>query len=313
MNILCVGEAMVELSLTGGQSSANVGFAGDTLNTAVYLQRTLNAGNDASEHSVSYLTALGHDAFSAQMVSLMASENIGTDLIQYHSDRVPGLYAINTDDAGERSFTYWRDQSAARALFSTEIVPELSELNRFDLIYYSAISLAILPDAIKQRWLEFLHTFRNLPGKQVAFDSNYRPRLWDSPAHAREYIEAAYRQCDVALPSMDDEMEAFGDTDRSELLHRLNSYGVRRGVLKCGVDGPVDLADTSTVYDLPVQPHVVDSTAAGDSFNGAYLAGLMCGKPSAACIEQGHNCARRVIGFRGAIVDPELWNNDAQA
>jgi len=310
MKIACVGEAMIELSMGRGDSTAEVGFAGDTLNTAVYLQRALESAGEHANHSVFYVTALGTDNFSQQITTLVQTENIRTDLIQRCDDRVPGLYAINTDDNGERSFTYWRDQSAAKTLFSADTGPNFEQLADFDLIYYSAISLAILPDSVKHQWLGFLESYRKLPGKRVAFDSNYRPRLWDSVAHARQYTKAAFVRCDIAMPSVDDEMALFGDTSKIAVLERLASYGLSQGVLKCGVDGPVDLADVSTSHELPVATSVVDSTAAGDSFNGAYLAGTVLEKPSSQCIADGHHCAMRVIGFPGGIVDRSLWEED---
>ena len=307
MKIACVGEAMIELSMSRVDSTASVGFAGDTLNTAVYLQRALEAAGAHRDHAVSYVTAVGTDKFSEQIISLVKSENIHTDLISEREDRVPGLYAINTDANGERSFTYWRDQSAARTLFSADTGPDFQQLASFDLIYYSAISLAILPDSIKQQWFGFLESFRKLPGKRVAFDSNYRPRLWESAAHARQYTKAAFVRCDIGLPSVDDEMALFGDHSKSAVLERLASYELSSGVLKCGVEGPVDLADVNTKHKLPSAAKVVDSTAAGDSFNGAYLASAVLNKPSAQCIADGHHCAMRVIGFPGGIIDRSLW------
>lgn len=307
MKIACVGEAMIELSMSRGESTATVGFAGDTLNTAIYLQRALEAAGAQNEHSVSYVTAVGKDSFSEQITSLVQRENIDTDLIMVSEERVPGLYAINIDVHGERSFTYWRNQSAARTLFSAETGPDFQQLAEFDLIYYSAISLAILPDSIKQQWLSFLESYRNLADKLVAFDSNYRPQLWESVAHARQNTKAAFVRCDIALPSMDDETALFGDGSKEAVLDRLAGYGVNQGVLKCGADGPIDLADTSIVHDLPAATQVVDSTAAGDSFNGAYLASVVQGKSNAQCIADGHACAMRVISFPGAIVDRSVW------
>ena len=308
MRIACIGEAMVELSMAGTGSAAQVSFAGDTLNTAVYLQRSLEEAGVAAEHTVSYVTAIGCDQFSDQMLELIKRDNINTELVQRTEDHVPGLYAITTDDDGERSFTYWRDQSAARTLFSATTGPDFQSLMDYDLLYYSAISLAILPDSVKQQWLGFLESYRNQEGRLVAFDSNYRPRLWESVAHARQNTKAAFVRCDIALPSLDDEMALFNDDTTDAVLDRLQSYGVSRGVLKRGVAGPVDLGNTHISHALPSATNIVDSTAAGDSFNGAYLAGTVLGKSPEECIADGHHCAMRVISFPGGIIDRSLWN-----
>jgi len=297
MKIACIGEVMIELSLMGGSKEALVGVAGDTFNTAVYLKRT------AAKHDVSYLTVLGTDSFSDQIIERIAAENIGVDSIARTPDRVPGLYAINTDANGERSFTYWRDQAAARLLFSDATGPTLNDLTSFDVLYYSAITLAILPPQTRDRFLALLMEFRAMPGKQVAFDSNYRPRLWSSQSEAQQYIAEAWRQCDIALPSVDDEMDLFNDVDEDAALQRLQQYGLHRGALKRGASGPLDLADPASSPVCSPVDKVVDSTAAGDSFNGAYLARLLDGATSQEAALAGHECASHVVQHRGAIVD----------
>jgi 2-dehydro-3-deoxygluconokinase len=106
--IVCIGEGMLELSRDG--AGWRLGYGGDTLNTAIHLAR---AG-----HDVAYLTALGDDAFSEDLKRQWRAEGLDTSLILTHPARQAGLYAISTDAAGERSFTYWRDSSAARELFA---------------------------------------------------------------------------------------------------------------------------------------------------------------------------------------------------
>lgn len=297
MKIGCIGEVMIELSLSGGSKEALVGVAGDTFNTAVYLKRTVDS------HEVSYLTVLGTDSFSDQIIERISAENIDVSAIARTADRVPGLYAINTDANGERSFTYWRDQAAARLLFSESTGPGLDELAGFDVLYYSAITLAILPAQARDRFFDLLKQFRAMPDKLVAFDSNYRPRLWESQAEAQKYIAEAWRQCDIALPSVDDEMDLFDDVDEDAALQRLQQYGLQRGALKRGAKGPLDLGNPADSPECSAVETVVDSTAAGDSFNGAYLARLLDGGSPREAALAGHDCASHVVQHRGAIVD----------
>lgn len=298
MKIACIGEAMIELSLVNGSSDASVNYAGDTFNTAVYLKR-----NATPQLDVHYITALGTDTFSDQIVSKIESEQLNTEYLARTPDRVPGLYAINTDDQGERSFTYWRDQSAARLLFSDQVGPDMRSLLDFDVIYYSAITLAILPVAVKEQLLTILAEYRTMPDKRVCFDSNYRPRLWASQDEARHYTTHAWQNCDIALPSADDEMDLYGDSDEAAVVDRLHRFGVERGALKRGATGPIDLGSNPVDVEFPTVSNVVDSTAAGDSFNGAYLAKLLEGGSSSDAMLAGHRCASHVIQFKGAIVD----------
>ena len=286
---------MVELSLDQDRPDiARVGFAGDTLNTAIYLKRC------APQLAVSYVTRLGRDRFSEDLEQFILGEALETDLIGHSDTLSVGLYAISTDDAGERSFSYWRDSSAARTLFG-EGQPDLDDLGGFDVLYLSAISLAILSPDARAALLGWLPGFRR-QGGQVAFDSNFRPALWPDVETARAAVAVAWAQTDIALPSLDDEQALFGDADEHAVVARLRSCGVTDGALKRGERGPLSLADDIADGEFKPATRVVDSTAAGDSFNGGYLGARLGGQSQVDCMRAGHDLARRVIGVKGAIL-----------
>lgn len=294
MKVACIGEAMVELAMDATGDTARIGFAGDTLNTAIYLKRA------APALDVAYITRLGRDAFSARMLEFIASENLETADIEISETRHAGLYAITTDAAGERSFTYWRDNSAARDLFQSGTSTSFAALEKYDLLYLSAITLAILPGGVLSDLCSFLTGYRAGGGK-VAFDSNYRPALWPDQATAQREIARMWESCDVALPSVDDEMAAFGDTSEASVVARLRSCGVAAGALKRGPTGPLSLGEPVQATYAAAK-RVVDTTAAGDSFNGGYLGALLSGASQTEALRAGHALAAHVVGFKGAIV-----------
>ena len=131
MRIVVVGEGMIELSRADG-GLWRLGHGGDTLNTAIHLARM--------DRDVRYVTALGDDPFSATLLQDWAAEGIDTSLILRDPTRMPGLYAITTDEAGERSFSYWRGQSAARRTLSLPgSAAAMVEAEQADLLLYSLI------------------------------------------------------------------------------------------------------------------------------------------------------------------------------
>ncbi|MDA4846012.1 sugar kinase [Hoeflea poritis] len=295
--VACIGEAMVELSMDTAGQTARIGYAGDTLNTAIYMAREC-----PGVHDIAFVSTVGTDRFSGDMLAFIESEGVSTAAVARDDTRLPGLYAISTDANGERSFSYWRENSAARTLFQTAGGRDFSALDGFDVVYLSAITLAILPLSIRSGLLDWISGFRKRGGL-FAFDSNFRPRLWDSVEAARQAVSQAWRNCDIGLPSVDDEMALFGDKDASSALARLEAYGIGIGALKRGADGPVPIngeADPALCFD-PAQK-VVDTTAAGDSFNGAFLAAYLAGNSLGEAMLAGHNRAAKVIGIRGAIV-----------
>lgn len=286
--ILCIGEAMAEIRSEGAGFA--VGFAGDTFNTAVYCRRCLRSG------SVAYQTRIGNEPLSEGFLRLAGAEGLDLSATGREAGHNLGIYSVQTDAKGERSFAYWRSDSAARRMFLT--AADFAALEGADLIYLSGITLAILTPAAREALLVRLAELR-VAGARVAFDSNYRPRLWPDAETARQVIGRAWALADIALPSVDDEMALFGDADAASVLARL---GPREGALKRGAEGPLALRPGVTTPAFVPAERVVDTTAAGDSFNGGFLAALAGGADTAAAMVAGHALARQVVGLPGAIV-----------
>ncbi len=308
--VACIGEAMAELMLgTNTDHPVSLGFAGDTLNTAVYLKRLL-----AEPAEVAFVSVLGLDPLSTRMMAFMESESINTQSIQRSPDRLIGLYAIATDDSGERSFSYWRSESAARTLFQDNEGVNFDILSGYDILCLSAITLAILPPTVRSLLIEALARLRHEHGVKVVFDSNYRPALWESVEQAQHHVAQAWRITDIALPSLDDEMQLFNDPDEKAVVARLRSYGIKQGALKRGALGPMSLGVGSD-EDKPLllanlgdtKATVVDTTAAGDSFNAGYLSAALGGADDQEAMLAGHQCALRVIAHFGAIINKHDW------
>jgi len=212
---------------------ARLGFAGDTLNTAAYLARAF--AHEATR--VEYLIVLGSDALSEAMIRWMHDEGIGTTRIRRHPDRIPGIYAIELDPAGERSFRYWRDRSAARTLFDdSEAARET--LAGADVIYLSGITLAIISQSARESLIAACQAAKD-GGRIVAFDSNFQSALWQTVESGRAAFEAMWRATTIGLPSADDERALYPAEKPEETIARLADYGVPEIVLKRGAAGPL--------------------------------------------------------------------------
>jgi 2-dehydro-3-deoxygluconokinase len=298
--IACIGECMVELR-EQSDGTLTRGHGGDTLNTAVYLSRL--------GMSVDYVTALGNDSWSDEMVAQWRSEGIGTRLVRRVEGRLPGLYIIQTDRAGERRFVYWRDSAAARILFDLPDAAQLgSALAQYDLLYFSGITLSIYSDPGRIRLFAAVDAARDRGGK-FAFDTNFRPRGWPDLAVAKTLYRQAFERADYVLASMEDLDLLFGADGQSELAHRAS--GAERVLKLAWPAVKLAAAGTETIIEAAPVKRLVDTTAAGDSFAAAYLAVRLRGGGPVAAAQAGHRLAGAVVGFPGAIIPRDAMPTEA--
>lgn len=279
-------------------------FGGDTLNTAVYLAR---CGGAALR--VHYATALGDDSLSTGLMERWAAEGVQTDLVHRLPGRLPGLYLIELDEGGERRFHYWRGQAAARAYFDTATTALEEQADGLDALYLSGISLAILPEAGRERVIALMERMR-ARGALVAFDNNYRPRLWASAAEARHWYQRAFAASTLALITADDHQALHGLSDidgavaSAEALP-VDEIAIKRGALPTRVGLNHSWQDVAT----EAVPRVVDTTAAGDSFAAGYLVRRLRGAAPAEAAAFGNRLAARVIQHPGALIPREAMQD----
>jgi 2-dehydro-3-deoxygluconokinase len=306
--VACIGECMVELKQAGSGLFSR-GYGGDTLNTAVYLAR-LGAGVD-------YITALGDDSLSDEMIAGWAAEGVGTGQVLRLRGKLPGLYMIETDDKGERRFFHWRDSAAARSLMD---LPEtdaiLNSLAGYDVVYLSAITLSLYGEKGRERLFAALKRARER-GARFAFDTNFRARGWPDLDIARSVFGQAFEIADIVLASTEDLLPLYPAESNEALLARILGGEV---VLKLSEPASI-LRIAGVPHQIraePVTAPVVDTTAAGDSFAAAYVAARLAGAEPMDAARAGHRLAGVVVCHPGAIIPrvampPELISGFTRA
>ena len=289
-----IGECMVELA-QADNGLLRKSFAGDVFNTLWYAR----AGLDES-WTTRFMSAVGTDTVSDEMLNFFETAGIDCSAIQRLKNRRPGLYMIHLDE-GERSFSYWRDTSAARLLAADR--RNLAEtVETASAIYFSGITLAILPEDDALALIDCLKGARS-QGKTIAFDSNIRPALWQDREQMSRLMHLAAGASTICLPSCDDERHAFGDASSEAVLTRYAAAGADTIVLKDGSgDVMVKSGDDVSRYRTDHIANPVDTTGAGDSFNGAFLAEFVQTGDIAKSVAAGQACAARVIQHHGALV-----------
>lgn len=295
LRVVAAGECMLELARQDGLW--RLGAAGDSFNTALYLRR-LGA-------EVRYLTALGTDPFSEEMLQAWVLEGLDTSLVLRDPAHLPGLYAIRTDAHGERSFHYWRQHAAARHLFHLPgIDTALQSAASCDLLYLTGITLSLFDAVERKRWTDLAAEVR-CRGGTVALDPNYRSQGWGSAAEARQAVESIAPHVGILLTTDLDESQLFGTSGTADILSRWRNAGVGEVVVKRGGDGAIARTAAETVeVAVPEVVRVVDSTGAGDAFNAAYLSVRLRGGSVREAVHAGNILAGAVVQVAGAILPP---------
>jgi 2-dehydro-3-deoxygluconokinase len=288
-SVLSIGECMLQLREERKGKFAQ-GFGGDSLNTAIYLSRL---GIKSS-----YLTALGDDEWSNDMLAMWQKEGIDTSLVRQIPGRMPGLYIIQNAASGERRFSYWRDRSPAREIFDVDNQSLAQSFMQHEWIYFTGVTLSLYSAEGRALLFDYLQR-ANDAGAWIVFDTNYRERGWPDQNEKDKAFRQAIEIADILFASHEDMQGIFGRSGEAMFE-----------IAKC-VEKILKLPDASArvVYrnhdevaaPLPVKK-VIDTTAAGDSFAAAYLAARIKNKPPLLAAADGHLLANAVIQHPGAIL-----------
>jgi 2-dehydro-3-deoxygluconokinase len=294
--MIAIGECMLEL--IRDQDRWRLGYAGDTFNTALYLSRL--------GVPTAYMTAVGTDPFSQDMLSEWRADGLDTSLVLTSPARLPGLYAVRNDAQGERHFYYWRERSAVRELFSLPgIEAAVARARAAPQLYLSGITLSLFDQDGRAQLNEIAAAVRAAQG-EVIFDPNYRPGGWASAQEARSAIRALAPAVAIVMPTFSDEAVLFGDASPAHTVVRWRDWGAAQVIVKLGAEGCLasDADGTQLVPAVAVTP-VIDTTAAGDAFNAGYLAARRAGQNAVQAAGAANRLAALVIQHRGAILPRE--------
>ena len=167
---------------------------------------------------------------------------------------------------------------------------------------FSGISIAIIPRDERPSFFRFIEALKE-SGVKIVFDPNYRARLWETLDEASENFKRALSLCDVALVGVEDIIELFDIERANDALALCESFGVSEIVIKNGPLSVLTVLDGERMEHaiVPVA-NVVDTTSAGDAFNGVYLGSRLNDVPISRSVEFAAKAAGTVIQHRGAII-----------
>jgi 2-dehydro-3-deoxygluconokinase len=291
--IAALGEPLLELQ-PADDGGVRLAFGGDVANSMICLSRMLGEGT----RGISLVTALGDSSYSGWLRQRLTRE--GIHVIEASVAGEPGIYGLPVDSAGPPGFSYWRAQSAARSfLQSADLGRYENLLGDTQLLLVTGITLALCSSASFEhlcRWVE-----RNRDGCRVVFDCNFRRRLWDSEAQARERIGTFERLASVIATGGDDEKALWGAADSAAIIERVSSmsaeYLIRGGSEGCWVGLGQEC------QHVPTEPVTIvgDTAGAGDSHLAGYIAARMLGYGRADAAAYANKAAAVIVSQRGSV------------
>ena len=317
INIVFLGECMVEEN-----TAKQFRYGGDSLNTALYLTRIVNP----EQINVYYATAIGQDEISKKLKCSWQSEGIKTDFVLDIADKKIGRYSVTVNGKGERSFCYNRNDSAAVHYMKRSCQAFAEKLNEhsIDYVYFTGISLAILPSNDIETLFTLLTAFKKQGGK-VLFDNNYRAVLWQERDPLLFYRQAMHL-ADSAFLTDEDEYALYGGSKVSDIVDRYAKSStnnekelvikqgkkpcvIKRSFVECSktIHPLQDKKDVLTSVDAQkiAAQLIVDTCAAGDAFSAGYLAKRLTDENIESSAKFGHLLAGRVIQYSGAIIEKQ--------
>lgn len=290
--ITALGEPLLELQ-PGEDGTVRLAFGGDVANSMVCLARIL--GRDPARISV--VTALGDSSYSAWLRERLT--RAGIHVIEASIGGEPGIYGLPPDPESHCGFSYWRAQSAARIFLQSADLSRFEELlGEPQLLLVTGITLALCSHASFEHLCRWVDRHRDC---RVVFDCNFRKRLWDSEAQARERIGAFEPLSSLIATGAEDERTLWGAANTAQIIERVGGlpaeYLIRGGPEGCWVGSGQNCQHVETE---PVRV-VGDTAGAGDAHLAGYLAARISGLGRTDAAVYANKAAAVIVAQRGSV------------
>ena len=291
-DLISIGECMIELFAEEPIETADTftrSLAGDSFNICVAAQRLGT--------STGYVTRLGNDPFADYLLGTFQSLGIDTSGVR----RVDGFNAVHfvaLMPNGERDFVYYRAGSAPSTLHPDDLDGDYIGSAR--VLHCSGVAQAISESA--RRTVLRAAQIAKDQGVRVSYDPNYRHQLW-GPEGLREAAAELLPYVDYLLPNVPDDSQALiGSDDPFRVIEHFRDMGVPVVAVTRGERGAV-VGSKDGTFEIPAHrpDGPIDTTAAGDAFNGGFIHGLLNGMSVADAGRLGAVTAGLKLRGRGAL------------
>ena len=262
IDITAIGEILIDLTQTGTEGGGVPRFAanpgGAPANVAVAAKR-LGA-------SAAFIGKAGRDGFGRYLRSVLEENGVEVSGLVWDEQALTTLAVVTVDPSGERSFTFYRDNTA-----DVRLTPEEVNLGDTKLLHFGSVSLTAEPS--RSATLSAVRLAKER-GILVSYDPNYRANLWDSQENAVAQMKAPLPLVDILKVSDEELTLLTGISDLEEGSRRLAGLGIPLVLVTLGGEGAYFRYGQVTGQVPGFSVQVADTNGAGDTFLGAVLTRL---------------------------------------
>ena len=214
------------------------------------------------------ITQLGNDPFGDKIVNELAGFNIGLDNVLLTDRANTALAFVSLANDGNRTFSFYRNPSADMLYNAENIREEIFE--DCYALHFCSVSLGNFP--MKEAHKKAIEHAKK-QGAIISFDPNIRFPLWNDKRKLKEAIDEFLSSADIIKIS-DEEIEFITGTNDIEKGSKMLLENAKIVLCTCGAEGAYAFTKNAGVYVPSKKVKAVDTTGAGDAFNGSFLYNL---------------------------------------
>ncbi|MBU2894910.1 carbohydrate kinase [Colwellia sp. D2M02] len=266
-SVICFGEALIDFLNTGKQEDGCLMLnnyrqypGGAPANAAVAIAKL---GGNAI-----FAGQVGNDIFGDFLNASMQAYHVDTKFLSRHSSAPTALAFVTLDQYGERSFSFYR-QNSADVLFKQEQVKD--EWFTQDTTFHFCSNTLTEPDIA--HCTEYAVNKALDADAIVSFDVNLRHNLWPSEQADIDTVNNLVQHAHIIKFSLEEFNYLANDNPDDYLKFCLNS----NCQLLIITDGANPIVYHTPNFSRSVQPPAItaiDTTAGGDGFIGGILFAL---------------------------------------
>lgn len=255
-DVVTLGELLIDFTPVGNLFEPNPG--GGAANVAVAAQK-LGA-------KAGFIGKVGRDQFGKFLISVLKENSVETKGVVVSDEFNTTLAFVHLDEAGDRSFSFYRTLTADAMLAPEEV--NLKLIDETKIFHFTALSMTT--PCGKEATLKAVEYARQ-KGKIISYDPNWRPFLWKDEKEAVALMKENLSLCNIVKISDEELLLLTGQADVEAGSEKLLEMGVSLVLVTLGKLGCYyrfqNGAGRLDTYDTKV----VDTTGCGDTFLGAVL------------------------------------------